>query len=125
MNSSFFSDQDQESDQKFRDEESNEEANTFYTGLITISSTLQNMKRRKPGPRKPNENLGEQKGWWTRGYARWDGEQFRRRLRITRRAFEMLLTELAPLITKTPTNLVPDPIEGKYQGSANNANYKK
>ena len=72
MNSSFFSDQDQESDQKFRDEESNEEANTFYTGLITISSTLQNMKQRKSGPKKPNENREEQKGWWTRGYARWD-----------------------------------------------------
>ena len=82
------------------------------TGILGASFALQN-RRRKAGPRKANQDRSFQKGWWCRGYANWDGDQFRSRLRITRPMFELLLDEISPIITKTPTNLVPNPIEGK------------
>ena len=57
-------------------------------------------KKRK----KPRKNRSEQKMFWTNGYQTWDLEEFKGQLRINKETF-----------TKTPTNVVPNPIEDHRQ----------
>ena len=83
--------------------------------VTSLLANSQNKSKHPRGGRKKNEDRNDQKLFWTRGYALWDSDRFRRRLRITRPAFELLLRELGPLIEKTPTNAVPNPIEGNLK----------
>ena len=45
----------------------------------------------------------------------WDEEQLKSRVRVNRESVEFLLTEIAPSISKTPTNFQPNPIEPHRQ----------
>ena len=87
------------------------------TALITSISTAgllhvdQDLKPRS----KKVYKTAEDKRWWSDGYANWDDAAFKKRLRISRRNFQMLLYGIAPIITKTPTNAVPNPIEAHRQ----------
>ena len=66
--------------------------------------------RRPNIPRKPNTNRVQQKEVWTNGYRMRDEEQLKSRVRVNRESFEFLLTEIAPSISKTPTNFQPTSI---------------
>ena len=86
--------------------------NNLLPHLVSLLALSLPSQKRSRGPRNPNEDRNSQKHWWILGYATWTGQQFRNRLRITRTVFEFLLGELEPHLTKTPTNAIPNPIEG-------------
>ena len=87
----------------------------YSTAISSLTALLQGQTKRQL---KKRVKLDEQKKWWTNGYRNWKNEQFRTRLRINRQGFKYLLDELSPLITKTPTNSVPHPIEGKLNDNS-------
>jgi hypothetical protein len=80
-------------------------------GVMAAVSTAVSMGERKRGPCKPNIDRTHQKEFWTNGCRTWDNEQFKSRVRLTRESFEYIFTVIGPSIAKTPTNLVPNPIE--------------
>ena len=75
--------------------------------------------RRKPAagriPKKPNVNRTAHKEVWSNGYVTWDEEEFKSRVRVHRKTFELILNEIGPLIIKTPTKFQPNPIEPHRQ----------
>ena len=64
-------------------------------------------------PRGPNKN--RDKSWWIDGYNNWDNIEFKRRLRLERSTFEMILNIIKPSIYKAPTNWNPEPLAEHHQ----------
>ena len=48
-------------------------------------------------------------------YQNWDEEQFKEKFRIFKCNIDYILSVIRPFIEKTPTNLVPDPIQPEKQ----------
>ena len=89
-----------------------------------VSSVFQVMKSLEEGisearqnrqPRGPVVNREQGKVWWRNAYQNWEDDQFKERFRINRETFNFILQTIEPYITKTPTNIVPDPIEPEKQ----------
>ena len=59
----------------------------------------------------PNRNREISKEIWTNGYASWDEEGFKARVRITRQSFQFILGEIKHHLQKTRTYFCPEPIE--------------
>ena len=102
----------QRREEHFENDSENLYENNLLPHLVSLLALSLPSQKRSRGPRNPNEDRNSQKRWLILGYATWTGHQFRNRLRITRPVFEFLLGELEPHLTKTPTNAVPNPIEG-------------
>ena len=66
-------------------------------------------------PRKVRIDRTEGKIWWRNVYRNWEDEQLKEKFRINRDTFEYVLNIIKPFIEKTPTNLVPNPIEADRQ----------
>ena len=60
-----------------------------------------------------NGNVG--KLLWRKVYFNWDNEQFKSKFRLTKDNFNIILNRIEASIVKTPTNLVPEPIEPDRQ----------
>ena len=60
-----------------------------------------------------NGNVG--KLLWRKVYSNWDSEQFKSKFRLTKDNFNIILNRIEASIVKTPTNLVPEPIEPDRQ----------
>ena len=89
-----------------------------------ISNVFQVMKSLEEGisearqnrqPRGPVVNREQGKVWWRNAYQNWEDDQFKERFRINRETFNFILQTIEPYITKTPTNIVLDPIEPEKQ----------
>ena len=65
--------------------------------------------------RGPNVNRNVSKLWWRNVYFNWDNEQFKSKFRLTKDNFNIILNRIEASIVKTPTNLVPEPIEPNKQ----------
>ena len=65
--------------------------------------------------RNVNVDRAQQKKQWTNGYLLWSEEEFKSQLRVHRETFEVILGEISPFITKTPTNFQPNPIVAHRQ----------
>ena len=66
-------------------------------------------------PRKPNVNREQPKEIWSNGYVNWDDLEFKTGVRVHRDTLEPILNEIIPLIAKTPTSFLPNPIEPHRQ----------
>ena len=65
--------------------------------------------------RSPNGNRNVGKLWWRNVYFNCDNEQFKSKFRLTKDNFNIILNRIEASIVKTPTNLVPEPIEPNRQ----------
>ena len=65
--------------------------------------------------RETNVDRTQQKERCTNGYLLWSEEEINSRLRVHRKAFEVILGEISTFITKTPTNFQPNLIEAHRQ----------
>ena len=81
-------------------------ANFLYTaeGILRVNKRLNT-------ERGPNANKNFGKLWWRNVYFNWDNEQFKWKFRLTKDNFNIILNRIGASIVKTPTNLVPKPIE--------------
>ena len=61
--------------------------------------------------RGPNVNRNVSELWWRNVYFNWDNEQFKSKFRLTKDNFNIIVKRIEASIVKTPTNLVPEPIE--------------
>ena len=89
-----------------------------------ISNVFQVMKSLEKGISKARQNrqsrgpvINREQGklWWGNAYQNWEDDQFKERFRINSETFNFILQTIEPYITKTPTNIVPDPIEPEKQ----------
>ena len=89
-----------------------------------VSNVFQVMKSLEEGISKASQNRQlrgpvvnreQEKVWWKNAYQNWEDDQFKERFRINRETFNFILQTIEPYITKTPTNIVPDPIEPEKQ----------
>jgi len=53
--------------------------------------------------------------WWTNGCSDWSEKEFKKRLRVSKDTFEIILGKIEEFIVKTPTNLNQNPIETDRQ----------
>ena len=85
-------------------------ANFLYTaeGILRVNKRLNT-------ERGPNANKNFGKLWWRNVYFNWDNEQFKWKFRLTKDNFNIILNRIGASIVKTPTNLVPKPIEPNRQ----------
>ena len=102
--------------ERLEEEEEYADSDDFEIIAATIQATaeivsIQNIRKR----RNPRKNRHDQKMFWTNGFQTWDDDEFKGRLRINRETFNMILERISVIITKTPTNFVPDPIEDHRQ----------
>ena len=65
--------------------------------------------------RGPNVNRNVGKLWWRNVCFNWDNEQFKSKFRLTKDNFNIIVKRIEASIVKTPTNLVPEPIEPNRQ----------
>ena len=94
-----------------------EETTSYNIASMAAASGIIHFGRQinRNGPRAPNTDRTEDKMKWTNGYANWTEKQFKKRLRVSRDTFEKIHDGIGPLIEKTPTNMVPEPIETHRQ----------
>ena len=78
-----------------------------------VVETITSKKPRKD--KIKNRDRTELKNFWSHGYANWSDDEFKERLRIGRESFEFILDRIQHLIEKTPTKMVPNPIESHRQ----------
>ena len=62
-----------------------------------------------------NKNVGKLWEMWRDVYFNWNNEQFKSKFRPTKDNFNIILNRKEASIVKTPTNLVPEPIEPNRQ----------
>ena len=62
-----------------------------------------------------NRDETNQKSFWTTGYLKWSGEEFKERLRLNCANFEFILNRIRAMIVKQPTNMIPNPSEEHRQ----------
>ena len=65
--------------------------------------------------RGPNVTRNVGKLWWRNVYFNWGNEQFKSKFRLRKDNFNIILNKIEKSIIKTPTNLVPEPIEPSRQ----------
>ena len=58
-----------------------------------------------------NRNGDGNKKFWSNGYQNWSNEEFKERLGKSKKSFEFILHRIKLFIEKTPTKMVPIPIE--------------
>ena len=83
--------------------------------LVTIANAVGGKKPRKPrGPK-----LFRDKNWWKFGYNNWSDEEFKKRLRVSRNTFELILQIVEPFIMKKVSHLNQEPSTMDRQLSTN------
>ena len=87
----------------------NENFNLMTNVLYTAEGILRANKRMNIKCPNVNRNVG--KLWWTNVYFNWDNEQFQSKFRLTKDNFIIILNKIEASIIKTPTYLVPEPVE--------------
>ena len=92
-----------------------EEESDFVAGVMAGIEGVRNLKKDGNIGRRQNVDRNNAKNWWTNVYNNWDEIDFKNRFRITRETFHYILNRIQPFIEKTPTNLVPTPIEADRQ----------
>ena len=100
---------------RFKANDSVEEEFEYLGNLLESVEQIIHSNRGFVGPRRPNRNREVEKLWWHNAYQNWDDEQFKEKFRINKETFDFVLNIIRQFIEKTPTNLVPNPIEPDRQ----------
>ena len=86
-------------------------ASTIVAVTANITSVISWTKKRAPD--KPN--LIRSKEWWDRCYRDFASEEFKKKVRIQRETFDMILNIVESYLTKKETNLNQHPISANRQ----------
>ena len=89
-----------------------DEAIVLGSAMQATLVTLTGKARKAKGP---NQDRSAAKEVWSKGYVSWDDAAFEARVRVNPTTFAFILNEISHLITKTPTNFQPHPIEPHRQ----------
>ena len=96
-------------------EDENHTDNTVIANIAQSIEIIVKSRDKQRVVRKANVDRTQQNEQWTNGYLLWSEEEFNSRLRVHRETFEVILGEISPFITKTPTNFQLNPIEAHRQ----------
>ena len=86
-------------------------ASTIVAVTANITSVISWTKKR--APHKPN--LTRSKEWWDRCYRDFASEEFKKKVRIQRETFDMILNIVESYLTEKETNLNQHPISANRQ----------
>ena len=85
------------------------------TNIIYTVERILRVNKRMNKERGPNVNRNVGEFWWRIVYFNWDNEQFTQKIRLKKDNFNIIVNRIEASIVKTPTNLVPEPIEPNRQ----------
>ena len=98
-----------------REEQYGNENFNLKTNVLYTAEGILRVNKRMNTERSPNVNRNVGKLWVRKVYFSWDSEQFKSKFRLTKDNLSIILNKIEAWIIKTPTNLVPEPIEPNRQ----------
>lgn len=86
-----------------------------FASIQVVADRLSRAKDKKSSERTARKRRGHLKVFWDDGYVKWDEQEFKEQLHISRTTFEFILEKITPVIIKIPTRMIPSPIEPHRQ----------